>query len=415
VRLASTLDMLVVLARSLSAARPDEVLLDAFDLVLAGIGCTRGIAYRTAGGVLEIVGERGLSRPLRGSLDQLPIVGPPWFAAQRAAAERRVVVDRDPAASMRSTLDRAAVVFAQWAYLVACPIVERDVHGVLVFAWPEEHPPPRASLAAAEVACALIAARLSRRGDEPQAAAQPDTPPLARPLRPPPRSVDPNAQTQPDSRPSPLFCRTDDDGAPSSKPALRERVLASAARTAAATLRREGPKPGAAVGAMLREFGLSQHEALSVLSFALSKGILVRDPPPSTVLRAPDPWSRTVLVADDDVDLRETLRGVLEEEGYAVDTAGNGREAMGRLLGRRPPRVLVLDLMMPVMDGWQILDELAKNDALSRMPVVIISAGSPRLDQVRAPRVYEFMRKPLDFNRLLTTIDRSMRAPAGAA
>ena len=188
---------------------------------------------------------------------------------------------------------------------------------------------------------------------------------------------------------------------------MREQELDTVARTVADTLRREGPKRGVTVGAMLRDRGLAEGEALSVLSFALSRRILVRDPPPSTMLRVPDAdAARTVLVVDDDFNLRQTLREVLQDEGYGVDTAANGREALDRLQRSRPPQVVVLDLMMPVMDGWRVLDELARDASLSRIPVVVISAGKTG---VRGVRAHEFLSKPLDYHKLVATIDRSMR------
>ncbi len=159
---------------------------------------------------------------------------------------------------------------------------------------------------------------------------------------------------------------------------------------------------------MLRERGLSEVEALAVIGFALSNGILARDPPPSSVLRAPDTDAdKTVLVVDDDFDLRQTLREILEDEGYAVDTAPNGKEALELLHRSNPPRVVVLDLMMPVMDGWQLLDALKQDDSLADIPVVVISAAKA----VRAPGMHDFLSKPIDYYKLVTTLERSMQRP----
>jgi CheY-like chemotaxis protein len=69
----------------------------------------------------------------------------------------------------------------------------------------------------------------------------------------------------------------------------------------------------------------------------------------------------------------------------------------------------VLDLMMPVMDGWKVLDELARDASLSRIPVVVISAGRTGVRGANLPRGHEFLSKPLDYHKLVTTIDRSMR------
>lgn len=190
---------------------------------------------------------------------------------------------------------------------------------------------------------------------------------------------------------------------------MRAQELAPIARAAADALRREGPRRGARVSGMLRERGLSEPEALSVISFALDAGLLVRDgSSSSTVLRAPDADARkTVLVVDDDFDLRQTMREILQEEGYVVDTAANGLEALELLRRSNPPRVVVLDLMMPVMDGWQLLDELKRDSSLSDIPVVVISAGKTGLGAVGG---HQFLSKPLDYHKLVATIDRSMNA-----
>jgi CheY-like chemotaxis protein len=83
-----------------------------------------------------------------------------------------------------------------------------------------------------------------------------------------------------------------------------------------------------------------------------------------------------VLIVDDDLDIRETLADVLEDRGFATITASNGLEAL-QLLRRiaAPPSVILLDLMMPVMDGYGFLEERKKDPTLSSIPVAIITAG----------------------------------------
>lgn len=192
---------------------------------------------------------------------------------------------------------------------------------------------------------------------------------------------------------------------------MRDQELAAIARVIAETLRREGPKRGALVSGMLRARGLSEPEALAVVTFALANRILVRDPAPSTILRVPDTDQRTVLVVDDDFDLRHTMREILQDEGFVVATAANGREALELLRRSNPPRVMVLDLMMPEMDGWQLLDELKRDEALADIPVVVISASKKGLQGSDA---HEFLSKPLDYYRLITTLERTMKPRANA-
>jgi CheY-like chemotaxis protein len=106
-----------------------------------------------------------------------------------------------------------------------------------------------------------------------------------------------------------------------------------------------------------------------------------------------------VLVVEDEEDSRETLRELLELEGYQVETAVNGREALDKLKVLEPC-IMLLDLFMPVMDGWQVLDQLRADGRLNKMHVVVTtSAAENRPSDVRV-----FV-KPLDLDRLMRTVD----------
>ena len=113
----------------------------------------------------------------------------------------------------------------------------------------------------------------------------------------------------------------------------------------------------------------------------------------------------TVLVVDDDVEIRETLAGVLIEEGYDVAKAVHGREALDQIRAGLRPDLIVLDLMMPVMDGWQFLEERAKAHLLEDVPVVVISATPETL---HPPEVRAFVRKPMRLDALLDVIEREI-------
>lgn len=216
----------------------------------------------------------------------------------------------------------------------------------------------------------------------------------------------PTSPARPAVRPSASETMRPPSPRPDEAASMRDHELEAIAKATADVLRREGPKRGASVLAMLRDRGLTESEALSVLTFALSKGVLLRDPPTSTMLRVPDaPSRRKVLVVDDDHDLRQTLSEVLTEEGYVVDTAANGLEALGRLRQGSSHPVVVLDLMMPVMDGGQFLEELKRDPALSDTPVVVISANKTGFRASDRP----FLSKPLDYFKLVTMIDRSAK------
>ena len=231
-------------------------------------------------------------------------------------------------------------------------------------------------------------------------------PPAAAPppsRRPPPRPSSPGIrrETVPPRRAT---------NAPPAE-SFRDQELSAIAQATVAALRRDGPKRGGHVVAMLRARGLAEAEALAVITFGLSSGVILRDPPPSTLLRAADPQrKRSVLVVDDDYDLRETMRDVLEEQGYLVNTASNGQEALDRLRDGESPEVVVLDLMMPVMDGWHFLDELERDSALADIPVVVMSASQ---EGGRSLGDKVFLSKPLDYHTLVATVARSLDSIAG--
>ena len=100
-----------------------------------------------------------------------------------------------------------------------------------------------------------------------------------------------------------------------------------------------------------------------------------------------------VLIVEDEPGIRTALAALVESEGFEVETAGDGREALA-VLRRRPGSCLVLlDLMMPGMNGWQFLDECSRDVMLAPIPVVVVSA-------FEAPRGFRAVRKPIDFGHL---------------
>lgn len=113
-----------------------------------------------------------------------------------------------------------------------------------------------------------------------------------------------------------------------------------------------------------------------------------------------------VLVVDDDADLRSTLALVLGDAGFAVATARDGEEALAWLGAHPRPSVILLDLMMPVLDGWGVLAALRADPALAAIPVVVCTAahlGDPRLKHLGAAPL---MRKPFDLDALVALLQR---------
>jgi len=104
-----------------------------------------------------------------------------------------------------------------------------------------------------------------------------------------------------------------------------------------------------------------------------------------------------VLVVDDDDDVRETLRACLEEEGFIVRTARNGLEALAQLGDGSPPGLILLDLMMPEMNGWEVLERLRSDQERAAIPVAVMS-GSHRGELRSADYVVP---KPFDLTTMV--------------
>lgn len=109
-----------------------------------------------------------------------------------------------------------------------------------------------------------------------------------------------------------------------------------------------------------------------------------------------------VMVVDDDAGSLAALADVLSLEGYLVETMSNGQEALEHLRAvAEPPVLIILDLFMPVMDGWQFLAEMKTDARLSQLhiPVIVVTAFNAKVEEADA-----VIRKPIDLERLLHTI-----------
>ncbi|WP_394846783.1 ATP-binding protein [Pendulispora brunnea] len=120
-----------------------------------------------------------------------------------------------------------------------------------------------------------------------------------------------------------------------------------------------------------------------------------------------------ILVVDDDPEIRGMLAGVLADEGYDVVQMPDGQKALKHLRqSLQMPGLILLDLHMPVMDGWQCLSELRDDPRLARIPVVVVSTKEFANDAL--PMGVEFLTKPVQLNALLDTVRRSVRSPANS-
>lgn len=119
------------------------------------------------------------------------------------------------------------------------------------------------------------------------------------------------------------------------------------------------------------------------------------------------PPSRThVLIVEDDGELRGELALLLEDLGYPVAQAADGQAALVRLRSAPLPRLILLDLIMPVMNGWVFRAEQRQDPALRAIPVVLISVIADLPQQAVALRAAAFLRKPIDLTGLVILLAR---------
>ena len=108
---------------------------------------------------------------------------------------------------------------------------------------------------------------------------------------------------------------------------------------------------------------------------------------------------RTILVIDDETDIRESLQDALSDEGYRVVLAANGAEGLKVLSTLSRPCAIILDIIMPVMSGSEFYGAMAADPRYAGIPVLISTS-----DPSRAPKGLPVLRKPVTLNRLLSTV-----------
>lgn len=114
---------------------------------------------------------------------------------------------------------------------------------------------------------------------------------------------------------------------------------------------------------------------------------------------------RLVLLVDDDHDVRESMADALQDAGFRVQEAPDGAAALVILREGSPlPDVIVLDLMMPVMDGWQFREAQSRDARLAQVPVIVVSAMTQSARPL--PGVAAFLKKPVSLEQLLGAVTR---------
>src|SRR5437868_5420668 len=129
----------------------------------------------------------------------------------------------------------------------------------------------------------------------------------------------------------------------------------------------------------------------------------------SSSMTANDETRRTLLVVEDNEIARVGLATILDREGYIVVTVEHGRAALDRLQGGFVPDLILLDMMLPVVDGWDFLKQRKQDPALAAVPVVITTAlGVASPEWATAMGATGLIRKPLNTGPLLTEIRRCL-------
>jgi CheY-like chemotaxis protein len=119
-----------------------------------------------------------------------------------------------------------------------------------------------------------------------------------------------------------------------------------------------------------------------------------------------------VMVVEDDADTRELIVEVLRDDGYTVVAAGNGAEALTTARSMsQSPAIILLDLMMPVMSGWEFLEARTGETTLAEVPVLVLSAD-PARNLASQHRVAAVIGKPFDLPRLLKLVRAVTKAQA---
>ena len=120
---------------------------------------------------------------------------------------------------------------------------------------------------------------------------------------------------------------------------------------------------------------------------------------------------RTIVVVDDSDDAQEFFKSSLERAGYMVLDARNGKEALDILVDHSTPSAIIVDLFMPVMDGYELVDILRSYTRLAQVPMLVVSAADGQIAFPSGPETC-FLKKPIDEFLLLQTIERIIQTAA---
>lgn len=116
--------------------------------------------------------------------------------------------------------------------------------------------------------------------------------------------------------------------------------------------------------------------------------------------------TKRILVVEDDNSIRELLVELLQSEGYEVASAVNGLEGLKYLQTQKNPDLILIDLMMPVMDGYSFRTEQMKNTEWSKIPVIVMSAEANAKEKMKSYGISAFLAKPVELDTILKTVEQ---------
>jgi two-component system, chemotaxis family, chemotaxis protein CheY len=116
-----------------------------------------------------------------------------------------------------------------------------------------------------------------------------------------------------------------------------------------------------------------------------------------------------ILIVEDEPAFREALAEILRDNGYSTTAAANGEEALSYLRSHPPPSLIILNLVMPVMNGWAFMAERGHDPSLAAIPVVILSGISDVGREADSLHAAAYLTKPVEIPALLDTVERCSR------
>jgi CheY-like chemotaxis protein len=126
---------------------------------------------------------------------------------------------------------------------------------------------------------------------------------------------------------------------------------------------------------------------------------MIKEEPPMVK----EPCCKSILVVEDDDDIRNAIVDLLETEGYTTQSAVNGKDALEKLGHIGKPCLVLLDMMMPIMNGREFLDNVMKDSKLAPIPVLIVSAVA---DKANTEGSVGFLKKPIDIDVVLDVVSQ---------